>query len=149
MFNVELATVNEDNNTLDKTINGFITYTGVLKEQCDILNPIIKLKCDISDILNKNYMYIPILSRYYFINNIVSVTADIVEISAHVDVLMTYNQYIKNLTGTLSRQEYINNPYLYDECFPVSQINKISTVPFPNKSDNEQYVLTIGSSASS
>ena len=49
----------------------YITFQCELIEDTSIINPSIKLKCDFSQISDKNYCYIAEFSRYYFITNIV------------------------------------------------------------------------------
>ena len=64
--------------TLDKKPNSTKTITNetgvnfdvTLHETTDIINPILKLKCSFSQIKDKNYVYIPTFSRFYFISDI-------------------------------------------------------------------------------
>lgn len=133
---------NAEVNKLDKT--GFIelqrTLNGTLKDGTSIINPIVKIYSteglqvvddfnvdvvdsnnsdiyffdDGFDIVNTNYAYIPEFRRYYFISDIVVLYNNIYQISMQCDVLMSFKEEIKNLSGLISRNEFIYNEFIED-----------------------------------
>lgn len=66
-----------------------------LKDNCSILNPIIRVK--LSTKPTENYMSFD--GRYYWITDIVSIANNLWEIHGAIDVLATYQGHIKNTTA--------------------------------------------------
>lgn len=83
-------------------------------EPCDRLNPVIILDSSKVDLVDCNYMYIPEFGRYYFITSITGGRAAQKTLYAHVDVLMTYDQDIRNCPIIAARSTNIANMYLTD-----------------------------------
>lgn len=93
---------------------------------CDIFNPtdrlnpvlIIKNEGTTTDtffnIKECNYMYIEAFGRWYYITNIEGDAARRLYIYAHVDVLQTYKNQIKNCNCTAARSSSDYNFYLQD-----------------------------------
>lgn len=108
-------------NKIDKEISAVRDdniLDGTFRDSCDIENPVIRLKInDVSSLNNLNYMYIGIFQRYYYITKIVSMRNHIIEITGHVDVLMTYAKEIGQNTGIIARSSQVpayGNTYLDD-----------------------------------
>ena len=147
-FDIKLQTSNSDKRALDKNITDVATYTGVLKDETSIINPIIRIEANLSSIAMCNYMTIDTFGRKYFITDIKSITADIVEISGHVDVLSTYADGIRKNTGITYRQETKGhwNLYLDDGSFKTYQDPKIALKKFPNGFNADRFVLAVAGS---
>lgn len=145
-FNIVLQTSNSDKRALDKSITDIATYNGVLKDKTSIINPVISIEADLSDIAMCNYMTISTFGRKYFITDIKSVTNDIVEISGHVDVLSTYADGIRKNTGITYRQQNNWNLYLDDGSFKTYQDPKIALKLFPNGFNAQRFVLAVAGS---
>jgi hypothetical protein len=90
-----------------------------------------------------NYMYIPSFSRYYFINNVISINNEICEVHAHVDVLSTYKDEIRAQRAVVSRQEKKWNLYLNDGVFKTYQNPYIITKAFSSGFTSQHFILTI------
>ena len=100
----------------------FTNIQFIERNAFDILNPsvLVKNTNDISDIKNYNYMEIPALNRYYFIDSISS-EGGLIRINGRCDVLMSHKTDILNSTQYILRQEtYNNSPYLEDGMLPIS-----------------------------
>lgn len=145
-FNIVLQTSNSDKRALDKSITDIATYNGVLKDKTSIINPVIRIEADLSDIAMCNYMTIDTFGRKYFITDIKSITSDIVEISGHVDVLSTYADGIRKNTGITYRQQNNWNLYLDDGSFKTYQDPKIALKLFPNGFTAQRFVLAVAGS---
>ena len=147
-FSIVLQTSNSDKRALDKNITNVATYTGVLKDETSIVNPVIRIAADLSSIAMCNYMTIETFGRKYFITNIKSITADIVEISGHVDVLSTYADGIRKNTGITYRQETKGhwNLYLDDGSFKTYQDPKISLKKFTSGFTADRFILAVAGS---
>jgi len=114
---------------IGKTLTAVGTYDCVLKDDTSILKPQIRIQTA-DNILTCNYMYISSLSRYYFIDDIVSENNNIWRISAHVDVLETYKSGILANSVVLKRQENKYNTYLNDDKWPVYTYDDVITFKF-------------------
>lgn len=90
--------------------------TGTLREDCSIIDPVIKMSAIGNNLLTSNYAYITEFARYYYITNIVCV-GDLFEVHMHVDVLMSFRGDIRTNNAVISRQERNYNLYLQDGVF--------------------------------
>lgn len=139
---IELYTNNSEVEKLVKDLTTLQTLEGTLREATSILNPTIKIE-GLTDIDKINYMHIPEFGRYYFVNDIRSIRNNLFEISAHVDVLMTYAKEIKQQRAVIRRQENVWNTYLDDGTFKAYQNPVIVTKLFPNGFNNNSFVLAL------
>lgn len=144
-FNVVIQRSKSDINVVNKNLTDILTVSGVLKSDTSIIDPVIIIEADLSDLRSANYMHISAFGRYYYINDIVSVKNGLVEISSHVDVLMTYKNDIKDSTAIIRRQERksMYNLYLNDGTFKVYQNPKVLTRSFPNGFNTQEFVLAV------
>lgn len=145
-FDVELKINNSERNRLSKDTKTIMTVSGVLKEETSIINPVIKIECELSDVTGCNYLSIPAFGRLYFVNNIRSIRNGLVEFSCHVDVLSTYADQIKSNTGIVKRQENKWNLYLNDGTFKVYQNPKVLTKAFPSGFTTQELILAVAGS---
>lgn len=127
MITVTLHQTSSPRNKIGKTLEAGIDFSCCLKDDCSILNPRLDVYTD-SDITGKNYMYIPAFGRYYFIDDIVSTNNGYWTISAHVDVLETFADSIKENNAIINKQENLDmtNKYLNDGSF-ISQVDEFNT----------------------
>lgn len=145
-FNIELKINNSEQNKLNKDTKTIMMVSGVLKEETSIIDPVIKIECELSDVTGCNYLSIPVFGRSYFVNDIRSIRNGLVEFSCHVDVLSTYAEQIKNNTGIIKRQENEWNLYLNDGTFKVYQNPNVLTKAFPSGFTTQEFVLAIAGS---
>lgn len=96
---------------------------GNLRDECDIINPIITIEGEVSKFQQYNYAYIADLYRYYFIEDWkiirskdVTVIEDqqevvkhiqILEMTLHEDVLQSYYTYIMDMKAIITRTEMV------------------------------------------
>lgn len=140
---IEFYVNQSEKNRLDKTLVSAFNLNGELKEDCSIIDPVIKIVSDVSSMASVNYMYIPSFSRYYFINNVISINNEICEVHAHVDVLSTYKDEIRAQRAVVSRQEKKWNLYLNDGVFKTYQNPYIITKAFSSGFTSQHFVLSI------
>lgn len=145
-FNITLQRCNSEPIRMDKSIDNIATYSGNLREGTSIIDPIIKIECEISDVRRCNYLTIPSFGRSYFVKNIVSVRNDLVEFTCHVDVLSTYASEIRKNAGIVKRQENLWNLYLNDGSLKVYQNPQVVTKEFPSGFTDMQFVLGVAGS---
>ena len=127
---------------VSKTLSNEKTFTGTLREQTSIIDPVISIETA-ENISGYNYMYIPEFGRYYYIRGIDSVKNNLWKVSAHVDVLMSFKSQILQNSGVIERQENKWNLYLPDPDFQTSNKTQIQTKKFPKGFGNRSYILVI------
>lgn len=111
---INLFQNNSDKNVVSKSLTAKGTVTGTLREDCSIIDPVIKIEgISGSDLPYLNYLEVVEFGRYYYITDIV-LTGKLFECHCHIDVLETYKDQIKVLPAVIARQESQNNVMLTD-----------------------------------
>lgn len=145
-FNIILMRNNSEPNRLTKDVSTILTATGILKEETSIIDPIIKIECNLADVTTCNYISIPEFSRYYFVNNIRSIRNGLVEFVCHCDALSSFAGAIRLNSAITKRQENRWNLYLNDGSFKVYQNPIVLTKAFPSGFTTQEFVLAVAGS---
>lgn len=132
-----------DKIVVDKNItqNGS-DVTGTLRENCSIIDPVIKMSAIGTYLLTSNYAYITEFGRYYYITNIVCV-GDLFEVHMHVDVLMSFKGDIRNNSAVISRQEKAYNLYLQDGVFKTYSQPHMQIIQFPSGFTDFEFIFSV------
>ena len=85
--------------------------TVTLKDDCSILNPVFDCS-GVPD--NVNYIYVSNFGRYYFVSDVVHITADRIQIHCSVDVLASYKSQIGGYTANVEFAASSSNIYITD-----------------------------------
>lgn len=134
---------NSPNHFINKQLIDVATYTGNLREETSVLDPVFDIETS-SDLSQMNYIWISELHRYYYVTNIVSVATNLWRVYCHVDVLMTYKPTILAHEAVIGRQQQLYNLYLNDgDTFKVTQRSKIQQKKFPNGFTGSSYVMIV------
>ena len=139
-MNVTFYQNNSDKRYLTKNLSNGKTYSGlIIKDSLDVLNPTFRLQVS-NDSINMimgfyNYMYIEDLNRYYYITDRKLLNGMIAEISAHEDVLMSF-QGIRNLDATITRQENIGINDIVDSLLPLKNRKDLAVIEFESSEFN-------------
>lgn len=149
-FTIILQKMSTQKNRVDKSssITNIRTLEGTLRDDSSILDPKIQFRInDISDLKMCNYMYIEQWGRYYFVTDIISRRNSIVEVSAHVDVLMTYHEQILENQAIIHRSKTGYSLFLDDSQFKMYNCPHVLTKNFPSgfPADNEFLLAVSGS----
>lgn len=119
------------------------TLNGTLRENCSVIDPIIKVEGIVGSNLTKcNYAYIEEFGRYYYVTNIVCV-GNLFELHMHVDVLMTYRRSIRSNSAVVSRQEKLYNLYLQDGVFKEQANPHYEIKKFPSGFTSFNFILAV------
>lgn len=145
-FSITLMQNTSPVNKIGKNLSSQLEVVGDLRSETSIIDPVITIECDLADLTNCNYMYVPEFNRYYFVNNIRSIRNGLVEFSCHVDVLETYKDQIRANSAIIKRQENNWNLYLNDGTFKVYQNPIVITKEFPNGFNSQEFVLAVAGS---
>lgn len=140
-FTISLFKTNSENNRVVKTLTDEKQLSGELRNQTSVLNPSIRIE-SADNISAYNYAYIAEFGRYYYITDIVSVRTNCWVVSLRCDVLMSYKDEIKTITGVVVRQESNPNKLLVDRLERIQSDKEIDILYYPDAfSKNLQYVL--------
>lgn len=102
-------------NKLDKTLSESSELDCKINQSIGYTDLDLRVECKTEWIYN----YVLFNDRYYFIREITAKSKDIYDIVCHIDVLMTYNEQIKNTTATSiisdTFNNYSNNVNIHDD----------------------------------
>ena len=123
-MNIILYNTKDDNRKLNKTLTEIKTITVRLKDDTDIMHPVIEL--DGANLPpTANYCYIAAFGRYYYINQQdIKIGRDLV-LTLSVDVLMSWKSSILNSTVIAERTSNKYNKYIPDKIPMLSRQNNI------------------------
>ena len=115
-----LYTNKQDKATLKKALSGGRGYSITFKDDnIDIINPTIIISSDISALKSYNYVYLPNLNRYYFIDGFTSLLGKRTELSLSVDVLMSWQSDILRMSVIADRSTNKGNKQMTDPLLPT------------------------------
>ena len=107
-------------NTINKVLEEIKRINIVFKQDFNLLNSVLVIKSP--NLLNANYLYIPNLNRYYFINNQEIISKNVINVYIEVDVLESFKDDILNSEALIkSSTDY--NKY-YDDGTYLNEIDK-------------------------
>lgn len=131
------------NNAVNKTLIDVLELNGTLRNETDVINPIIRFTGDVSAVTNCNYLTIPAFNRNYFITDIKILNTEYYEISCHCDVLMSFKSEILTNGGIITKNEKLYNAYINDGFFMVQQDQLLYVKMFPNEINDDNYILVV------
>lgn len=131
-----------ENNRLYKNLSDGKTISCNFNLEYDLINP--KIRIVTSDTFDYNYCYIPSLKRYYFIDENMIKRNNFYEMQLTLDVLMTYQNEILNLYGTVTQSDKYN--YLQGANIPVNSKTNLKKYEFNDvfNHDGNYVLLTVG-----
>ena len=132
-----------ENNVIGKSLAQIKSVECNLKNDVSIINPTLVLNYT-ANILNSNYCFIPKFNRYYFIDEIVPITADRCIVKCRVDVLESFKDNILNLDCIVDKQEkeIASNKYINDGSFVTTSKQFNRMIEFPNGfNEKGSYIL--------
>lgn len=144
-------------NSFPKVLGSAIRYQGDLRDECDILNPVITI-AGLNPNNTFNYCYIPDFKRYYFITESSVVRTGLIEFNLHVDVLQSWSSQILELDCYILRNEYNYNSMICDNIVNITPSDRYDTLEStlssginiapsnPFTSNNIRYTLLVASS---
>lgn len=141
-MNVKFYTNLSEKNAINKNITLIDDFTGTLREESSIIDPVITFT-SLSSLSACNYAYIPEFGRYYFVNDITCVRNNYYQVSMHVDVLMTYKDQILANNAIIERNETQYDLKINDGLFKTQQNPRIAQFEFPNGFSNWDFVLAV------
>ena len=134
-----------ENNKLSKALTTLAEMSATLKAETSIIDPVFLVAADLATVAGCNYITVPAFNRSYFVLDIVSIRAGLVQISAHVDVLSSFKTQIRANTGIIKRAERSDtyNLYLNDGSLRAYQDPYIITKAFPSGFTGTCFILSV------
>lgn len=129
MIDIDFYNFTGRRNTVNKALGVPVTLRGTLKQDYDILQPVIAVRLE--DAPSYNYCYVPAFGRYYFVDRVTVLDAVTYELRLAVDCLKTYEEAILDAAVNVETKDnadkYISNRRSVYDTRP-----KFETVGFPN-----------------
>ena len=108
---IKLYKTSSPRKKLVKDLTDGITLVGTLRAQSSVMSPTFTVQ-DIA-VIGCNYCYIPDFGRYYYINGINALRANLFELSLGIDVLMTYAEAIRSNAAIIDKAQWQGTAYKY------------------------------------
>lgn len=143
-MNIKLCSSTSEIVAINKDISIIDDVSATIKGALSVENPVLILQYKSHIQPNVNYVYIPEYNRYYFVTDIINLTGGRYEIHCKVDVLMSFKDYILNLSCIVDKQSSKDNAnmYLDDGSFVVQSKEFVDTINFPRGfNDNGEFIL--------
>lgn len=129
-----------DNREINKNITEISTIDVTLYMDTNLLKPVLKVKTFIN---NANYIYVPNLGRYYYIDNY-TLSNQCVYLHCSVDVLMSYKTELLNTECLISRSETDYNDNIVDTLAPITENTAYTVKNFgENIKTTEHYIIGV------
>lgn len=140
-MHITLMVNNSEKNKINKSLSDAVTFSGTLRDETSIINPVILM--ELENPSNYNYAYIPEFDRYYFINDMVSVNNNLWRISLKVDVLESFKNQILASSAILSDTENTGlDKYMSGNVWKSRVKESTSIINFPSGlSENGHFIL--------
>lgn len=143
---IDLFVCNAERNRVDKSsyLTNRFTLDGSFRKSTSAMNLIVDVEKTNPLKYKYNYMYIGEFGRWYYINDISSVRTDLWEISATVDVLMSFKNDILASKVIIDKIENESeaNLYLDDGSFVMDSRKYNEIKEFPNGlNETGSYIL--------
>lgn len=134
-----------EGNRVDKTnyLTSVGLVSGTFRDSTSINDVVITYQSE--SIPNFNYVYIPKLNRYYFVDDITSENYSLWTLALSVDPLMTYKEAILNCNGFVDRCESDFNANIIDKKRVIEEGNTIEVDTVTNElftNTSGTYIMT-------
>lgn len=149
MIEIDLLKTKDENAKLNKTTQEIARVSGTIIDGCSILTPSVRVR-NVVNIRDCNYVYIPSLKRYYFVDDLFFDSNTTTVLKLKVDVLMSHKSEILNTEQIVTRQENNYNLYLNDTMYKVYNKDRITLKKLTGANDltkNLTLALTVNGGA--
>jgi len=121
-----------DDRCINKNITGETSFVGELRDEVDMVNPVIRF--DRQEVLRFNYAYIPEFQRYYSVSDRNCFRDGLWDISLAIDVLMSFRGDIWQLYAVVDKQtdDDKGDEYIDDNSLVTDNIMFTTVYDFPS-----------------
>ena len=130
-----------ENNVVSKDLY----YIDVIKGKFNSAIGVKDIEIDVKDYsldVNYNYVYIHALKRYYYIDTVSLVSADLTRLYLKEDVLMSHQVLIRSQTGLITRSESDYSDKIADERYPLENLKTVEYIT-PTQTGTGSLVNTV------
>ena len=135
-----------DSRKIDKTLTLVKTYSNAeIVGNMSVQTPTISLQLDsFTDVINFNYIYIPELRRYYYVENSTIREDGFVQIQCRVDVLKSFKTDILDSVQYVERQQNKCSYQLPDNLYNIKSNRNLTIKNFGDEIivPNYDFILT-------
>lgn len=131
-MNISVGKTSDDPRKIKKSFSSVASFSGQLKNESSIKNPVILVQGNISSVASCNYMHIPAFDRYYYLSDCVSISNSLFELRGTEDVLMSNANDILQSFAIAKRSSSNYDLYLDDGNFKLKSNPIVVTHAFPN-----------------
>lgn len=144
MATLKVGICGDPENRIDKSPSFTYELTGNFRENVSVLDPVVVVE-SANNLSTCNYAYIAEFSRYYYIKDVIILSATLYELHLHVDVLYTYSSEIIAAPCIVSKSANTFNMYLNDTNYKCYQNNHVLINTFPDgiPINKSKFVLTV------
>lgn len=146
MITINFYNYSDNPKIVNKTLPIPTAFNGLLYDSTNVFTPTVKIRNSNFDYKFYNYCYIPILQRFYFVENVSIIQNNVVELNLRLDLLKTFSQSILNSSGTVVSRENANKYIVSREnVYDIRpQFTKIDfSVNSPFNSDGQIIMITL------
>lgn len=143
---MDLYTNSSDNNVVNKNLTLVAELTGTLRNETDIMTPVVVIETTSANAIATNYIYIPDFNRYYYVQNVRILANNAFEFTLRVDVLKSFWSAYKECYAVIERQEKKYNTLLDDGTFRAYQNPDVITKKFPAGLTANELILIVSGS---
>ena len=141
-MNITLCVNNSEKNKLGKYLTNMTVFSGSLKDETSVTNPVVIM--ELENPTGFNYAYIPEFGRYYFIDDMISVRTGLWKISMKVDVLESFKNNIRGVSVILSDSTDTGKElYLSGKVWKSKVKELTDIVNFPSGLSGDGYFILI------
>lgn len=132
-----LYTQNSENDALNKSLTLVNIVSGKFNHSIGVK----ALNIDVVNIdMNFNYVYIPSLHRYYFVDSVEIISNDVRRLHLKEDVLMSWKDLIKRQSAQITRWEHSTEEYIIDDRFPLESRSHVRYETLNNTPSSDSLV---------
>lgn len=115
---------------IGKQVSTVDTLTGTFRDSVNVINPVVRI--EYNDPTSFNYVRVSDFGRNYFVEDIVMVRKNIMDLHLKVDPLDSFRQSILANRAIVDKSETRYNLYLNDDSLKIRQDPLTTTKVFPN-----------------
>ena len=121
-----------DARVINKNIEAGETFSGVARDEANIMSPVITFDTD--QVLRYNYAYIPQFQRYYNLVDKTVYRQGLFTVTFAVDVLMSFRGHILQLPVVVDKQSMTENgdEYIDDSSLVTDNVMFTTVYNFPD-----------------
>ena len=129
MDTITFYSTGDDNRVLNKQLSGATNRECNIYGDITLGQPSFLVAYD-EALFSKNYLYWPLVNRYYYITNITGSKGERLLITAKVDPLMSFRNQIENLSCVIDRAASNRSKWIDDNVYPMEASTQVQNYQF-------------------